>query len=110
LFVSEGTSEEKLQSIYANDYLSFAFGMLTHHQGPLMIIGHSLDPTYDKHLVNAIRNSQAKEFGITIYVGSKVADTIAEEKAAWHARLPNRDLHFFDSMSHPLAASSLNVS
>jgi hypothetical protein len=109
LFVSEGTSDEKLQSIYANDYLSFAYGALGHHQGPLMIIGHSLDPTYDRHLLNAIRNSQTKEFGITIYVGDRNAEAIAEEKAAWHARLPNRELHFFDSTTHPLASPSLNV-
>src|SRR5690606_2616734 len=54
LFISEGTSEDKLRSIYGSDYLSFAFAQFARYRGPTVVFGHGLGDS-DAHLVNAMR-------------------------------------------------------
>ncbi len=105
LFITEGTSDDKRRSIYGNDYLSFAYSKLAHHSGSLVILGQSLDETFDKHLIDAIRSGGSKRIGIGIYPPSAKRHSIAAMKGSWHAKFSSSELVFFDSQTHPLTLS-----
>jgi len=107
LFITEGSSAEKLRSIYTSDYLSFAYSQLSRHAGPLVIFGQSMEDEFDKHLTIAIKSSACKDLGIGIY-RQNVA-SIADMKAKWAAKFPKLDLHFFDSETHPLGDPAFRV-
>lgn len=124
LFVSEGSSEDKLRAIGSSDYLSFAYSQFTEHQGSLVVFGHSLDDM-DEHLREAIRNmainhkrTQMKplEIAISIYRGNKSFEKIVAQKANLCEKLcsglhdyqkPN--LIFFDAQTHPLGSSDIKI-
>jgi glycogen synthase len=111
LFVSEGTSSSKLTSVKSNDYLSFAYQQLVEHEGSLVIFGQSLDPTYDQHLVNAIRGRRWRRLAISIYRGSKTDAEITNEKTVWFVRFDGLgfSIDFFDSTTHPLGNPAFYV-
>lgn len=108
LFITEGSSSDKLRSIYTSDYLSFAYSELARHEGPLVIFGQSLDDQFDRHLIAAIRSSPCKSLGIGVYPGNG-RDATVEAKAKWTAKFPSIELAFFDSSTHPLGANSLHI-
>lgn len=100
LFVTEGTSNDKLRSIYTSDYLSFAYGTFVHNSGPLVIFGQDLAPQHDQHLISAIKGSRNRTLGIAIHPASTTS--VAIKKAEWFTKFHNFELHFFDSTTHPL--------
>ena len=104
LFITEGTSADKLRSIYGNDYLAFAYNRFTVHEGPLVILGQSLELAYDKHLIDGIRSSRNRTLGVGIYSANKNPTKIIHEKTSWLSRFSGFDITFFDSSSHPLIA------
>jgi hypothetical protein len=109
LFISEGTSKDKLSSIHSNDYLGFAFSELVRHEGGLVILGQSLDPTYDQHLIDAICGRRNRRLGIGVYRGNRTDTQIIAEKVAWLQKFDGHDfsIDFFESSTHALAAPSL---
>jgi hypothetical protein len=111
LFISEGTSKDKLRSIHSSDYLGFAYSELVRHEGGLVILGQSLDPTYDQHLIDAIKGRRRRRLGIGIYRGTRTDTEIIAEKVEWYRKFQELDfsIDFFDSSTHPLAAPSLSV-
>ena len=111
LFVSEGSSENKLASIRSNDYLSFVYGEFVSHSGGLVIVGQSLEPAHDQHLINAIRGRRGRRLAVAIYRGSRTDIEIMNEKTSWLARFDGYDfsIDFFDSTTHPLGAPDLFV-
>lgn len=106
LFVSEGSSADKLRVIRGSDYLSFSYEALSQHRGPLLIFGHSLGDS-DSHLVHAIKRSAADRIGFAVYPSSE--DDIIATKGHVVALFPNKPLVFIDSTSHPLGAPSLAI-
>ena len=108
LFISEGNSTEKLRSIYTSDYLSFAYGELSRHSGPLVIFGQSLDSQFDRHLTVAIRGTTPKVLGIGIYPPAD-GTSVADLKASWAAKFSKDELLFFDSTTHPLGDPALHL-
>jgi hypothetical protein len=108
LFITEGTSTDKLRSIYTSDYLSFAYSQFARHSGPLVIFGHALDNQYDQHLISAIKGSANRVLGISIHP-STAGETVAETKAKWFTKFHNFELFFFDASTHPLGAPALQV-
>lgn len=104
LFISEGTAQEKLASIYRSDYLSFVFARLAQDAGPLVVFGHSLGES-DKHIVDAVRVHK----GRTIAVSLQATGDIREKKAGLIQRLPDAILHFYDAATHPLGAADLII-
>ncbi len=112
LFISEGTSEDKLRAINSSDYLSFAYNKFINHSGSLVIFGHSLDET-DEHLISAIRNSKVNKIAISIR-GSNTPETIKKKMADLNHKLCDKNyskpkLFFFDAETHPLGSSSIRV-
>jgi hypothetical protein len=108
LFVSEGTSRDKLRSILNSTYLSHVYGEFSRHSGPLIVFGQALDNRYDSHLLDAMRKSPNRTLGIAIYPGAD--NDIPRLKADWRMKFPSFDLQFFDSRSHALGNPGLAIS
>lgn len=108
LFVTEGSSDDKLRSIYTSDYLAFAYAQFSKHSGPLIIFGQSLDKDFDGHLLRAILKSSNLKLGVAIHAGS--TSNVAQTKAEWLAKFPPAyQIKFFDSTTHPLGARDLLI-
>lgn len=71
LFISEGSSRQKLESIYKSNYLSFAYERFKNHTGSLVVFGHSLDKQSDKHLVDVIESWGRREIAVSITPSTK---------------------------------------
>jgi len=106
LFISEGSSDDKRRSIYNSDYLAFTYNEFSHHEGPLVIFGHSLGAG-DGHLISAIRQQSSKRIAISIVPGDE--RQIVEMKAHYTHYLPEFELLFFDASSHPLGSATLRI-
>lgn len=104
LFISEGSAEEKLASIYRSDYLSFAFSHFLHDRSPLVIFGHSLGES-DQHIVNAIAAHKRRSVAISI----RPCNNIRRAKAAYIEKLPEAEIHFFNAETHPIGAPELLI-
>lgn len=107
LFISEGAPEDKAESIYRSDYLSFAYTQLAHHDGPLCVFGHSLGDV-DRHITAAIRQAGIRDIACSLRQGPR--DTVVAKKAEIISRLPESNLIFYDASTHPLGATDLRVS
>lgn len=120
LFISEGTSKNKLSAISRNDYLSFAYQRFAKHRGSLVVFGHSLTPEYDQHLIDAMRkwkryDQQRKQFqrvpdsrviAISVLPDGD-SDRIIRIKSRLGKDLKDYDVRFFDSTTHPLGGLKL---
>lgn len=106
LLIAEGNPEEKKQSIYKSDYLSFAISKLSQHRGPLCIFGHSLEPE-DAHVIEAINNSEVAIIALSVYVEEETE--IVKQKARMHECFPAKTLRFFRAQSHPMGSPSLKT-
>ncbi len=105
LFITEGNSLDKLNSIYRSDYLSFAYSQFAQHRGPLVIFGHSLNTDFDGHLIGAIKHADAHILAISLLPEGDVR----AKKLRFHAEFPDRDIHFFDAATHPLGSPKFRV-
>jgi hypothetical protein len=109
LFITEGTSTDKLRSIYNSDYLSFAYSQFSRHSGPLVIFGHTLNEQFDNHLISAIRSRRSGILGIGIHPATSGDLAVAQIKALWFNKFHNFELYFFDASTHPLGLPELHV-
>lgn len=66
IFVSEGTSKEKLERIRHNDYLAKAYRSFESIQGALFIYGHSLAEN-DDHYLKCIEKGKTQHLYIGLY-------------------------------------------
>jgi Domain of unknown function (DUF4917) len=106
LFVSEGTSKEKMDVIGRSDYLRYALQMLTESTSNTVIFGASFGPQ-DKHITDAIASGPKRHVAISIHAGNEDDNNAAMDN--YRAVLRRHQLHFFDSASHPLGDGSLTV-
>lgn len=109
LFISEGSSAEKIKIIRTSDYLSFCHGQLAQHRDALCIFGHSLGKQ-DAHIIAAIRQACPKRIAISILPRSE-AFVISQKRRYLElfADLQTQ-VTFFDAKSHPLGNPNLRVS
>ncbi len=108
LFVSEGTSKAKLQTIRRSPYLSFCLDSLRDDRENAIVIGHSLSEQ-DKHIIEALsKGSNERQIAVSIY---PLLDDqlIIQEKARITWLLGDNKLRFFDSTTHPLGDPSLTI-
>jgi hypothetical protein len=106
LFITEGSSEEKLSSIYRSDYLSFAFSQFSKHDGPLVIFGHSLSES-DDHIVSTIANWGSREIAISVLPSDPVR--IRSMKSSIISKLPEAKIYFFDATTSPLGSADIKI-
>lgn len=111
LYISEGTSQYKLNKIQSNSYLTFCYRSFSEMSGTLLVVGHSLDEDYDNHLVEAItKNTRLTTVAISIYSAltkEQKEKLVKELKARLHRE--GLELYFFESNSHPLINESVKV-
>lgn len=105
LFISEGTAEEKLSSIYRSDYLSFMLSTFREDKSPMVIFGHGLGDS-DNHIVEALRSVDGRHFAVSMLPGADVE----LRKAEIHKKLPKGEILFFNATSHPFGSPTLTVS
>ena len=102
LFIAEGNSKEKLESIYRHDYLSFAYSEFKQPKESLVVFGHSLGKS-DQHLVDAIKAAKIPQIAISIHTPSRDRmENLVKIFKSSH-------LLFFEAQSHPLGNPSLKV-
>ncbi|WP_210492759.1 DUF4917 family protein [Patulibacter sp. SYSU D01012] len=100
LLVTEGDWADKLEAIHGNDYLLHCLRELRRDTGPVVVFGHSLSPQ-DEHLARALN----RHAGRCIAVGIRdkgPAQNRARQRELANA-LPDVDLFFFESATHPLS-------
>jgi hypothetical protein len=112
LFVSEGSSEDKLSAINSNGYLAFVYQRwveLIWKQGTsLTVFGHRLG-IQDDHLLKPLRRriAKAREKGwplpdVAISLRPAPDDEIALSKNNYQLRTGHEGLVFYDATTHPL--------
>lgn len=114
LFVSEGTSKQKLDAIGSNAYLTFAYldwvEKAWSWRDSLVVFGHRLaDP--DRHLRQPLvgQAAKAKAKGwrgspIAISIVPRDTESNTERMTSYRRLLGRDDLVFFDATSHPLGS------
>ena len=108
LFISEGSSDWKLSRIKRSDYLRFCYEKLGKIKGGLVVLGHSLHKDYDQHIIDTVNDSDATRIAIGVWPHQSKKDVVSF-KARLTRDLGRKELHFFNSETHPLGAMSLNV-
>lgn len=108
LFISEGSSDWKLSRIKRNDYLRFCYEKLGKINGGLVALGHSLHKDYDQHIIDAVNDSDASRIAIGVWPHQE-KEYIVSFKARLTQNLGSKELYFFNSETHPLGATGLNV-
>lgn len=66
VFISEGTSKEKIEKIRHNDYLAKSYRSFVEISGALFIYGHSLADN-DEHFLTSIENGKIRQLYVGIY-------------------------------------------
>jgi hypothetical protein len=107
LVISEGSADGKLASIRSSNYLSFVNESFRSLQGPAVVFGHSLSDG-DSHILSAMKEWVQRPIAISIRPHHSPAE-IRSRKAAVIQKLPQADLHFFDSETHPLGDPELRT-
>jgi hypothetical protein len=105
VFVSEGTSSEKIEAIRHNDYLSKMYRGFTEIQGDLIVFGHSLDMS-DDHIFTQRIGLHGKTSRLYVSIHGDPASTANKEivkTASGLALLRNAkhplEVRFFDADS-----------
>lgn len=108
LFITEGTSADKLKAIESSDYLSFAYDALREQGGNLVIFGQGLGEN-DRHLIRAISSSPRRNVAVSIF--EEDPDLIEKRKHYVRRQFPPRiSVTFFKASSHPLGSEKVAVS
>jgi hypothetical protein len=107
MFVSEGTSEDKMAAIRRSDYLSFAYREFRDQRSSLVVFGQSLDPAYDGHLLEAMRQWRNRPIAFSMLPAGP--DQVRQRYFELRSRLPSARIELFDASTHPLGASTLRV-
>jgi hypothetical protein len=95
LFVSEGSSDDKLDTISQSPYLRFAIEHFKDAENPLVIFGASLsDP--DKHIIAAL-NQHKRKIAMSIFIDDKSEDALKTVIRSLKHQLSRHDVQFFDS-------------
>lgn len=96
LFVSEGTSKNKLLKIKKNIYLNHCYNSLKnlslYNNNDSLIIFGTLLKSNDNHILEAIKQNNIKN----IYIGVSSYDKILAECSHVFKELKNKNLHFYD--------------
>ena len=103
IFVSEGTSQSKLDRVMHSSYLSRGYRSLSSISGSLFIFGHSLHEN-DEHVLECIRRSKIQSVYVSIFGDPNSGDNqrvVSRAQSLAQGRRPNqvRDIRFYDAQS-----------
>jgi hypothetical protein len=105
LYIGEGTADQKRHAIATSDYLEHAYRTLTGSDDNLVVLGQALGGT-DQHLTRAVA-SVPRNVAYGVYAPNQLTANL--QRATIEAALPNCALRFFDSRTHPLGDSALQI-
>ncbi|HHT9107170.1 MAG TPA: DUF4917 family protein [Candidatus Wunengus sp. YC63] len=99
LFITEGTAQDKMNSIYRSNYLYFCLQNFSKASTPLLIYGNSLSD-FDAHIVKAL-NDQPRELVIALYTKGKSQHQLQYAKYDILNKFPKYkpNIEFVDSAS-----------
>lgn len=95
IVVFEGKYKQKLLHIKNNPYLRYSYEQLKKIKAPIFIFGSSLNIHSDQHIIDAIKNSEAKLIYIGLY--NENDDALFEAKILLEKQ--GKKVYFFDSKS-----------
>lgn len=99
-FITEGKYQDKFQKIKDCPYLSFCLKNLENNSDNLFIFGHTLNPDYEQHLIDAINKSNTKKrIVISLYIKDQIENEHREEMLKFTKMFKNHDLFFINSKS-----------
>jgi capsule polysaccharide modification protein KpsS len=97
LFVSEGSSKEKLKTIEQSNYLSFCYENLEMSKNKIVVFGSSLS-FQDTHIAKAINHKKNKrELAIAIHIGDKHKNDLEKEIKRLKEKFRSHTTYFLDS-------------
>jgi hypothetical protein len=101
LFVCEGASVEKQETIGTSNYLDFALRKLRSSKENLVIFGTSLS-RQDQHIIDAIdyihkTNHRTKDLAISVHISTKSRETLEREIDETRNKFRNCNIYLFDS-------------
>ncbi|WP_281555867.1 DUF4917 family protein [Thalassomonas sp. RHCl1] len=108
LFISEGSSVEKLASIRKSEYLSFCYDGLRAMEGSLDIYGHGLNPDVDGHIIDAIKDSNITHVRYYQYNLDQMSSGEIEHLTVILNRKLNRKVEVIDTKDHSLSKLSIH--
>lgn len=105
VFVSEGDSTAKLNSISRHTYLDFALGQFRHSKKDLLVLGHRLKQDSDQHILEAVAQSGRQRVAVGLWPEGTAKALCAErdrisDAIKTGAELEGgtkREVEFFDS-------------
>ena len=109
LFVSEGSSVDKLRAIQTSEYLSIVARKLVDDTKDTVVFGSALSAS-DNHIVEALAAGASRRIAISVCVDGQSTEQIVQLKADMHSKLRGHTLLFFDSATHPLGVPVLRPS
>ena len=95
LFVSEGTSAQKVRAIALSSYLRFARERLARAAERIVIYGSALNEK-DAHILRTLNDSR-RSIAVSLFVGDKGQAAVEEEVKTSRAKLARHDVVVFDS-------------
>lgn len=102
LFVSEGSSEQKLKAIRRSTYLNFVYENVLSHLEPTVIIYGWKLAEQEQHLIKKIfSNNKISNVYISMYLGSNTEPIDEQKRIASMLKRENRTMNikFFDAAS-----------
>lgn len=102
LFVSEGSSEQKLKAIRRSTYLNFVYENVLSHLEPMVIIYGWKLAEQEQHLIKKIfSNNKISNVYISMYLGSNPEPIDEQKRIASMLKRENRTMNikFFDAAS-----------
>ena len=111
LFVSEGTSTQKLQSIHRNGYLRTVYNNVVQDLGEnaaICVYGWSMS-SQDQHLLEALGKNKPKHLAVSVYTGSDPQVFCNEVRARLEKTYGFKytNIVFFDSQSEGMLDKGL---
>lgn len=104
LFVSEGTSADKMRVIRSSDYLSFVHRAFSSDDAPMVVFGNGLG-AQDAHLAAAIGAHSDRRVAVALRPDEPLK--VVAKKTALLMALPAVEIRFFDATTHPLGDPAL---
>lgn len=109
LIITGGNAGEKLRAIRSSDYLNHCYDLLGQEGSGLCVFGHSFSDV-DQHITDRIcANDNITDVAVSIYVRGVAPVVVDERVATVRRQLEGKQVHCFDSSTHPLGDQALAV-